>query len=106
MRKVWVVTVAVAATVTSGATACDQPRIVDDAKWCFGNISNGGFGDLLLGSCKKDAAQNLRGFYNCQGHNISSIGNFGSCTAGQQLDAVRSAAMAVAVYSDPHACGF
>jgi hypothetical protein len=84
------------------ATACDKQRIRDEAQECFGNPQHNGFGDLVLGSCRKDADLTRKGFRECGG----GLDNYDSCTAGVQIDDVRAAGMDEHIYSKPAACGF
>lgn len=90
------------------AFACPGPsqdRIRGDAKWCFGRPQGDGFGDLVVGSCNKDADKTRNGFRDCQ-HDGSVRDNYDSCTAGEQIDAVRAAGRDTNIYSNPAACGF
>ena len=84
------------------ATACDEEQIRGEARVCFGNPQHNGFGDLVLGSCRKDADLTRKGFRECGG----GLDNYDSCTAGVQIDAVRAAGMDGHIYSKPAACGF
>jgi len=84
------------------ATACDKRRIRDEAQGCFGNPQHDGFGDLVLGSCRKDADLTRKGFRDCGG----DLDNYDSCPAGVQIDDVRTAGMDGHIYSKPAACGF
>jgi hypothetical protein len=84
------------------ATACDEQRIRDDAGMCFSNPQHDGFGDLVLGSCRKDADLTRKGFRDCGG----GLDNYDSCAAGAQIDDVRAAGMNEHIYSKPAACGF
>ena len=81
-------------TTFSGAAnaACPDPsvrRIVDDAKWCFGNATQDARNDLLS-ACARNAKVTHDGFFSCQGDS-GPQNNYDSCDAGQQIDAVRAA---------------
>jgi hypothetical protein len=84
------------------ATACDEGRIRDEARVCFRNPQHDGFGDLVLGSCRKDADLTRKGFHDCGG----GLDNYDSCAAGVQIDDVRAAGMVEHIYSKPATCGF
>lgn len=64
-------------------------RIVDDSKWCFSNADQDARNNLLA-ACIRDADIVRKGFRGCQGDS-GPRDNFDSCTAGQQIDAVRAA---------------
>jgi hypothetical protein len=85
------------------AIACDQDRIKRDAKWCLQDPNRDGYGDLMVGSCHKDADKTRSGFRSCQPHG-DVRDNYDSCTAGQQIDAVRAAASELGLYQ-PGKCG-
>ncbi len=84
------------------ATACDQERIKGEARVCFRNPQHDGFGDLVIGSCNKDANKTRDGFRDCGG----GRDNYDSCTASVQIDAVRAGGLAENIYKNPAACGF
>ena len=84
------------------ATACDEQRIRDDAAMCFSNPQHDGFGDLVLGSCRKDADLTRKGFRDCGG----GLDNYDSCAVGAQIDDIRAAGMNAHIFSKPAACGF
>ena len=84
------------------ATACDQERIRGEARVCFRNPQHDGFGDLVLGSCRKDADLTRKGFRDCGG----GLDNYDSCAAGIQIDDVRAAGIDEHIYSKPATCGF
>jgi hypothetical protein len=69
---------------------------------CFRNPQHDGFGDLVLGSCRKDADLTRKGFHDCGG----GLDNYDSYAAGIQIDDVRAAGIDEHIYSKPAACGF
>lgn len=86
------------------ATACPQEDIRANARFCFDQRDKGWWGDLVVGSCNKDADKTRSAFRSCQGDG-GIRDRYDQCNAGEQLDAVRAAGRDKNIY-DPGKCGF
>lgn len=94
----------VSAMIPASAYACDTTRMGADLRWCMSDANKSGFGDIIVGSCQRDAVKLRNGFRSCQGDK-GVRDNYDSCTAGVQIDTARAVGQSLNSYQ-PGQCGF
>lgn len=88
----------------ASAVACPQDDIRTNARFCFSQTNADWYGDLVIGSCNKDANKTRDAFRSCQGDG-GIRDRYDQCNAGEQIDAVRAAGNDMHIYK-PGQCGF
>lgn len=104
MNKVALFSVVLAVLqVATNALACDAGDLQRNLTWCMSDANKDGYGDIVVGSCKKDAVQLRNGFRSCQ-HDSGVRDRYDNCSAGEQIDNARSVGSQLHLYTDPAAC--
>src|ERR1700728_2212430 len=86
------------------ALACDGAKLADDIRRCLQDPKNHGLLDMVVGGCIKSADVISDGFSRCETDEATQR-NYGSCTAQEQVDTVRSVGSSLNLYHTGK-CGF